>query len=215
MHGFAALVLLAAAAPIGDRFIVAYSTSRDFGNCLLDNGFDGPPDRLQWGVWNPAKKTFTEGTWAGPPCPGCGGGVPMRWVAVTPRSDGAWIVWQPDVGLGLAVYAMRVSEDGKAKDAPIKLTMEAETLTTPAAAALGDGLAFAWRNDLGQVPHGFLRVVSPDAAFLGVAPLGSGFLESLTVLGSPSRDAVLVGWSDGSTTTSRAKVARYACEPVK
>ena len=193
----------------GKGFLVAATTSAPFGMCGKDGvpGPDGVPNRLQITRVDQGVASFgDELSEVGP----------ILAVAMTARSDGAWVVWLPSGDPAAASpRASRVDESGKLVGTPFVVGAPGESGVF-AVASLGDRLAVVQRQTIDPSAPTIGVFVYDDAGPVTTAtveaPGGQFSAPELSALGSPAGDALLVAWSTASGPY-RAHVARLDCLP--
>ena len=197
-------------------FVVAYSSSRGFGECMNDDGIIGPPNRIL--------VAFVGG-------PGGGyGPLPIeieqpddivRFVRVIPHSAGAWLVYQY-AGLNAEqpppVMAVRIDEAGGVLLDPIPLLDGSQFFDEPALAGIGDQLLIAWVDafDPSGDAYIMMRVFDDAGTELTQNAYQSHAVHPrLSALGSPDGSQVLIGWSEQTgmdgAGEDQAYVARFTC----
>ena len=195
--------LVAAAAPSGAGFLIAYSSSRPYGDCAPDNLADGPPTRVQVARYE-GKLAF-------------GGEAilpsSVQTLALAPRSDGgAWAAWTTAAN---GTAASRISPAGGLSTpfSPLAGPFAIADLAGHLAVTRSfskDGFvtveAFLF-DDAGQA---LASATIPDSDF---TPDSSSF----SALASPTGDALLVAWSEAPTIQSgghmHIRLARFDCAP--
>jgi hypothetical protein len=132
----------------------------------------------------------------------------LSWVALTPRTGGAWLLTQD---LNTDGVVIRPLDAKGTPGAPICAV--ASQGTAVAAAPFGDGFALAWieSTTLNAPRHLAVGLFDASGAELGVQRLqldaATGGLPTGLVT-SPATSAVLVGWASGS---AGVHVARFGC----
>lgn len=196
-------------------FLVAYSSSRGFAECMNDDGITGLPDRIV--------VAYVGG-------PGGGYGPLLEldqpddlvlYVRLIPHSAGAWLVYQY-AGLNAEVppplMAMRIGEDGSVLLEPTELLDGTLFFGEPAVTAIGDQLMIAWLDAFD--PSGdtsiMMRVFDGEGTLLTQSFHPSFWARPrLSALGSPDGQHVLVGWSEQTgmdgAGEEQAYVARFTC----
>jgi hypothetical protein len=211
--------VVASGIPVGDGFLAAFSSDRPFGDCASPGPL-GPANRVQVARWSPSQP--------GTLLPGDELVVfpddQILQVAIVPRSDGAWVLWQV-AGTEFPnppIFWRRVDPFGK------KVGVEYSTFTPAgstggfAAGAIGDGLALAYVDSTDDPGKPSIGVGVFDGELVAVHAnvhtqfewVGTG---RLAILGAPSADRVLVAWSTGplpsSSYVTRVLVVRLDCVP--
>jgi hypothetical protein len=199
--------------PSGSGFLVAATSSVPFGKCGKGGvpGPDGVPNRVQLSRFDMGVPT------AGDEIVGFG---PILSVAMAPRADGgAWVVWLPTGDPAAAPpSAQRVDASGKLVGKPFQPGTPGES-GAYAVGALGDALVFAQLSTLDPSAPSVMITVHGDAGPLTAAsfqPPGGHFAApELSVVGSPTKDALLVAWADAppSGMAFSVHVARMTCLP--
>jgi hypothetical protein len=199
--------ILAAAAPFGEDFLVAFSSGSKFSDpgCASGSGITAA-QRLfvarvdKNGTAEIAQEILVPG-----------GTGKITSVKLVPRLDGAWLAWTHL--LNPAIQVMRLAPTGQVTAGPFEVPFSGDT-TTLSATSLGDRLALAWGVTAADMPFQIgLSVVSTPgnveakaAMNLGQQPVGRTAL-----LGSPSGKALLVSWGEQEATGSQLRLARLAC----
>jgi hypothetical protein len=204
------------AVALKEGFLVAYSSSRGFGECMNDDGMIGPPNRIL--------TAFVGG-------PGGGyGPLPVqieqpddvvRFVRVIPHSEGAWLVYQ-FAGLNAEqpppLMAMRISPDGSVLLDATPVLGGSQFYEEPAVAAIGDQLLVGWVDafDPSGDAYIMLRVLDDSGIELTQNAYPRTWVGNrLSALGSPDGSHVLIGWTEQSGTDGagedQAYVARFTC----
>ncbi|NUP13638.1 MAG: hypothetical protein HOW73_46985 [Polyangiaceae bacterium] len=196
-----------------DGFLLAFSSGRDWGTCLLDDGIPGPPTRIQ---------TERRG---GPPGVAPGADIVMpepiaELTMVQRRPEGGWVVVRTDGSTSFQpppIVGIPVDDAGFAASQPVVLVPEGATVGPIAASAFGDGLAVAWvaASPDPVAPDIGVRVFDRDGNLLAETSLSTSaaFLspnERLSLIESPSHDALLLGWSSAGAEP-KVVAARVAC----
>lgn len=217
--GCGATPIEADAAPVPTGFVFAFSSSREFDGCQLNDGADGVPGLIHVGLFTNLGLFFSQ-------LPvGFAKNDVVQFIRVIPHSGGAWLVFQY-AGLNGDPYpapppiqAMRFDEQGTVLDGPVSLDDIGNPYMEPAVGRLGDQLVIGWL-DVSEPPEELIRlvVVGDGAEVTAVTSLplpnpGSHF-SSLRLMGSPSGDQVIVGWTHyaaGEDVYTEARVARFSC----
>ncbi len=204
------------AIPAAGGFLVATATGRPFGACPLDDGIPGPATELD--VIRLDQETMTLSLAAS-----FEEIDPIAHVALAPRADGAWLVWQSTGASAESpppIQAVPLDEQGAPAGAVFSVTGSGQTTGPFAAAALGARLAVAWIDWLDpSSPTIRLDLFDEEGAFVSGASLGTSgawlYDASLALLASPDGTALLASWADESDQPPPApatvRVARFAC----
>lgn len=191
---------------VGGDVLRAFSSGRDFGTCLDDDGIPGPGVRLQTAVVGPddfivqgEERVLEE---------------PLAFVALLPRgTEGAWLVYRTDGSISFApppLLAVPLDAGGRSVGEPIALFESSLSGAPVAVAPFGAGFAAAW-IEVGESAAVSVRVFDVDGQLLGGggfdgAPIDGG--DRLSLLASDAADALLVGWTQSG---DRAYVTRLRC----
>jgi hypothetical protein len=204
--GCATTRVRADALELGDSVLRAYSSGREHGTCLNDDGVPGPGVRLQMDVVGPDdfvvpgdERILEE---------------PIAFVALLPRgSDDAWLVFRTDGSTSFApppLVAVPVDSGGRIVGEAIQLGGSSFSAPPVAVAPFGAGFAAAW-IEMGETSAVAVRIFDAN----GQALAGGGFdaeaIDSgdrLSLLASDEADALLVGWTHFG---NRVHVTRMRC----
>jgi hypothetical protein len=212
--GCATQAMVASGQPLADRALVAFSSSRTYGDCGLDDGVDSTPTHLQI-VSLEASGKATLGT-------DLTMSSEVRALATAPRSDGMWVVTDLDYSSALVagpIGAMRVDATGAVASPMLSITQTAEYEGPVAASSLADRLLFAYQPSLQTKPAGIRVELIDDTGILTTAQIAPATLlidSDMSVLGSPDGTHVLVAWADltgDGQQAGKVHVARLACVP--
>lgn len=204
--GCATTRVRADALQVGDQVLRAFSSGRDFGECLNDDDIPGPGVRLQTAVVGPddfivqvEERVFEE---------------PLAFVALLPRgTEGAWLMYRTDGSISFVpppLFAVPLDANGRGVGEPIALSDSSLSGMPVAVAPFGAGFAAAW-IEMGESAAVAVRVFDVDGQPLGgggfdAAPILGG--DRLSLLASDAADALLVGWTHAG---DRAYVTRLRC----
>ena len=199
-----------------NHFVLAMSNGLSYLGCLTDDDAPGPPRYLNVVRTDHAASDF-ELTFEADM------GVPILQVEMTPRSDGAWVVWQPEGGIQPSrVQALRVDPQGSVVAGPIDLTKDGEVFGQWAIGSVSDRLVLAYidafdpsaptvvlgfYDAVGQLLEPQLRYQPPHSDVWINWPL--------TLLGSDSELLLAfqsLGLSSNVEGSSGIFVERFACE---
>jgi hypothetical protein len=193
--------IVAAAAPIGEEFLVAFSGGGAVG---------GPGCSTTASVLFIGRVT-KQGTFAGvqqidPAMPNS----TIKSVKMVPRNDGAWLAWTDTLS---GLHVTRLDATGKLVTAPTEVLFTGN-LDTLSATSLGDRLALAWSVTAADAPAQIrVKVLSTTGnvdADLAVN-LGPPATGRTAILGSPSNTSLLLGWSEEVSPGPQIRLARLAC----
>lgn len=204
------------AVALDEGFLVAYSSSRGFGECMNDDGIVGLPSRIlvafvggPGGGYGPLPVEIEQP------------GDMVRFVRLIPHSEGAWLVYQY-AGLNAEqpppLMAMRIRPDGTVLLGATAVLDGSQFFAEPALAAIGDQLLVGWVDAFD--PNGeadiMLRVLDDGANELTQNMHHVPSVPSrLSALGSPDAMHVLIGWSEQTgmdgAGEDQAFVARFSC----
>ncbi len=200
--GCATAPVSADAVRAGDHYLVAMSSSLDFGSCPLDGYGEGPPTRIQ--VVRVSDDNSVKSV-VEPPAQGA-----VSALSMVARSDGAWLVWHVKNQL----FAARFDQQGNLVTLPNIFAAVAPG-TPFAVDRVADDLALAYVE--GDPSKPVIRVAlfnadsvnSPHLDFL-IHPDPANELPTgpLSLLGAPSGDYLLVSWEADASTGSPVVVTR-------
>ncbi len=190
--GCASDAIHADAARMPGHYLVATSSSRPFGTCLNASDGSEPADRFQVAVVPDSGQASLAWEW----------NDAVDEIALVPRSDGAWVVWQAKPNVTVApIFAARLDTDGNLLTLPNAFGEQNSALAGFAVDRVADDLALAWADAIapgGPTIHVQLfdkdAVNDPHVDFsIKVAPpeLPTG---ALSLLGSPDGQHLLVSW---------------------
>jgi hypothetical protein len=193
--------IVAAAAPFGEEFFVAFSGGGAFG---------GPGCSTTASVLFSGRVT-KQGTFEGiqeidPAMPNS----TIKSVKLVPRVDGAWLAWTDTLS---GLHIARLDPTGKLAAPPTEVSFFGD-LDTLSATSLGDRLALAWSRtpaDANAQIH--VNVVSTTGnvdADVSIN-LGGSATSRTAILGSPSNTSLLLGWSEAVSPGPQIRLARLAC----
>jgi hypothetical protein len=206
--------LTADAVPSADGYLAALSSHRPLGTCFDDNVPIGVPNKIHL-----ARVSTAGGITAGASVEGMDD---MLKVALVPRSDGAWLVWQESgasAEVPPPIMAAPVNHLGEFTAPPLPVTGAGFTYGLFEATALGDKLAVAWVDVLDPGPPTMIiQVIDEAGGYAGATGVsspsawisGTGF----SLLGSPSGDRLLAAWATfpaGGADATRIEVTRLDC----
>lgn len=194
-----------------DRYIVAFSTSREFSSCMDDDGIDGPAHDLEVGVWvdgQPAQRSARVD-------------VGSSVIQVQTVAHGEWVSVlfsaESDEN-GEWVFVQRLDRTGEAPQGVVHpVTRMDDDSDRFAAAAWGGRYAVA-KTMFNVTPPGITIELfdSPNelVASTAVIPnVDAGPRGAYSLLGSPDGSKLLVAWAGDTGPTNRIHVARLSCAP--
>lgn len=206
----------AAAIPLGDTFLAAFSNGRPFAHCLTDDLPDGPPTRLQIvtapGKFADASLVYEQEQ-------------PSSYVFqthLTAAGAGAWAAWERipfEPPFERRIQLLQLDAAGFPVNGKV-IEVGYGIVGVPfAITAVGSRLVLAtMQEEPGSAPVLAVRVLAEDGALAAELILGAddGFEldSSAALLASPAGDQLLVAWSESSAInndTRRVRVARLAC----
>jgi hypothetical protein len=204
--GCATTRVRADALQIGDQVLRAYSSGREYGTCLNDDGVPGPGVRLQTDVVGPDdfvvqgdERTLEE---------------PIAFVALLPRgSDGAWLVFRTDGSTSFApppLVAVPLDSGGRIVGERIEVGGSSNSAPPVAVAPFGAGFAAAW-IEMGETSAVAVRIFDADGEPLAGGGFNAEAIDSgdrLSLLASDDAYALLVGWTHFG---DRVHVTRLRC----
>jgi hypothetical protein len=198
----------AGAAPLGSGWMVAIANGTSFGDVACFNGGPiGPAAEIQV-VLIGDQGEFAFGD-------KLSGGPSVAHLELSPRENGAWLVWSRYSGGGPApIEAARLGEEGEILLGPIAIGGPAAPFGV---AELGGKLAVVWVDDVDPDLPAFLEGVVLDEGGAQVATFGLSsegpVLGAPRLLGSPDGRSLLMAWSEASLNGSgdRIRVARLDC----
>jgi hypothetical protein len=208
--GCATEPLQADAIPFGNGFLVALTTSRAFGTCGNDDGFDGPPTRIHLvkvRVTGKADYALMEELPVG---------QPVRNLRLVGRGhDAAWLVFQTDGG---AIEAVRLNQDGGLYSKWNAIVSEDYWMDRPAVAQLGDYVATAVIDAFDPSVSKILvqlhleESLQPALSHMLEPPYDQWPSGPLALLGAPDGRSLLLAWTGWSDSgASRTYVKRLDC----
>ncbi len=208
--GCATEPLQADAIPFGNGFLVALTTSRDFGTCGNDDGFDGPPTRIHLVKVRVTGKTDYELVEELPI------GKTVRSLRLVGRGhDAAWLVFQTDGG---AIDAVRLNQDGGLYSKWNAIVSENYWMDKPAVAQLGDHVATAVIDAFDPSVSKILvqlhleESMQPALSHMIEPPYDQWPTGPLALAGSPDGRMLMLAWTGWSdTSASRTYVKRLDC----
>lgn len=214
--GCATQPIAASAVRANDAYWIALSSSRAFGACFDDDGFTGPPTRIQVLRWADSGAVELASELAL--------GAPIADLDLVRRSDGAWLVWQTSDGLTASgVQALRLDASGAPAGAPIDLVGSGLVFSGYGVAARGNELVVGWIDALDpSAPHALLRAVGADGTPLGDGELALGpdqWVASMDLLGSEDGRYLFLSWTqsvwvfDGAPSVGPF-VTRFDCQAM-
>jgi hypothetical protein len=208
--GCATEPLQADAIPFDNGFLVALTTSRDFGTCGNDDGFDGPPTRIHLVKVRVKGKADYELMEELPV------GQSVRNLRLVGRGhDAAWLVFQTDGG---AIEAVRLNQDGGLYSKWNAIVSENYWMDRPAVAQLGDYVATAVIDAFDPSVSKILvqlhleESMQPALSHMLEPPYDQWPSGPLALLGAPDGRSLLLAWTGWSDSgASRAYVKRLDC----
>lgn len=225
--GCATAPMRAAATRLPDgRALVAFSSGRVFGDCMLDDGVTGPPSRVHVAT--------LDGTTAGPaplaPSLAEAAGDFVVDVQAAPHPSGAWVVHH-FAGANAEVQppplATRLATDGTTQAGGELLPSGGGLLGEMTIAAFGDRLVTAHVDIAGPGPGTMIVTVWSDTlvplASASLEPPTGGFFTTEHALATdPESGQILLGWTQqgtpcpecGGGTVTKGFVARLGCGPL-
>jgi hypothetical protein len=210
--GCATAPMVADATTLGDgSTVVVLANGRAFGDCLLDDGFDGPPERVQLARVVGSKVTKIAVEVISP-------GDVVSSVQIVPRGTDAWVAYRY-AGIGAEVppqaFAMRVSAAGEPVVPPRPIAPESAGVF--AIKSFHGGLAVAY-TDVSEPGPGTIIVATYDAALqptgsITVPHPGGLLAQDVALIAAPSDLDLLLGFTQHEASTTRAYLARLTCLP--
>lgn len=169
-------------------WLLVSATSQPLGPCDLDRV--GPAHVLTISRLTPSGTLLQNlDTWDEP--------AAVREVLAAVRSDGAWVAWLRD-GSTSDVWAARLDASGSFAAGPYAVTAGAAPAADGlfAISTLGDDLLVAWGMESGAIG---VRLVGDEGEALShvVLPTSGTLFDAVSVLGAPSGDAAVVGYTEG------------------
>lgn len=200
--------LVAGAAPVGEDFLVAFSSGSPFLDAACSGG---PPtknaaDRLFIARVDKLAKVEVVDE-----ITGTTGGDTILSVSVVPRLDGAWVVWTDTFDNSLRV--VRLGSSGKAVAGPFQVPFVGDPVTI-SATNLGDRLALAWSVTAADATWQVQIAVVSTAGNVDAARsinIDRPARVRTAILGSPSSTSLLVAWAQGENPGPWIRMARLAC----
>jgi hypothetical protein len=205
--GCALAPIVAAAAPLGEGFLVAFSSGSDFhdADCATGVGVTTAQRLFVLRVDKNGKAELAQEL----KVPSAGAIVTS--LKVVPRLDGAWLVWTDTGNEGL--QTVRLDPAGNVAGGPFVVPFSGDQGSI-SATALGDRLAVAWTFSPTDVsPSVQMRLIDPSGAVAveqdilvdGIAP------GRTALLGSPSGKALIVAWTGHGAVAPQVQLGRFAC----
>lgn len=174
------------------HYLVATSSSRPFGTCLNAGDGSNPADRFQVAVVPDSGQASLAWEW----------NDAVDDLALVPRSDGAWVVWQAKPNVTVApIFAARLDTDGNLLTLPNAFGKQSAALAGFAVDRVADDLALAWVDV--NVPSGptiHVQLFDQDAVNdphldFAIQPAPPQWPTGpLSLLGSPDGQHLLVSW---------------------
>jgi hypothetical protein len=179
----------AAAVPSGDGWLVAFANGASSPGCL-DPELPGPPHAIH------VVHLLDNGDYSTGAMLAQGG--PIAQIAMAPRSDGAWIIWQRASGGQIApIEAVRLDVAGEVVLGPIDVAPSASEPVSFAVDRLGDELAIAYEfaGLNARAPGIVAGRVRDDGVLVAAGSLDGPILTGPpSVIGAPSGDRILVAF---------------------
>ena len=204
--GCANPTVAAAALPNPGGWLLVSGTSQVLGPCDLD--LAGPPTTLA------VTQLDLDGEVVAP-LDALALGASVRTVAVTPRTDGAWVAWIHE-GATSEVSAVRIDALGHFVGTPFTASAGLEPASEGlfAATPLGERLLLVWGLGSGAVA---VRLVGDDGQTISQAilPTSGTLFHAVSVLGSPAGDAAVVAYTQGGLNgKSTSRLVKLVCGPT-
>ena len=197
----------AAAAPLGQGFLMAQASSEVFPACATHDGLEGSPTRLELLSVGGETPTFLDAVT---------GSDPITGVAVTPRSDGAWVFSQRQGQSKVdgSVVVQRVDPAGHFEGPSFDVVPPGHASSFQAA-AIGDGFVVAWVDS--QALSVSLTVYDGAGSHRydsSLAPPGFGPAEgTAAIVARPTGDGVVaVSLPSLDGAPARIGLLRFGCE---
>lgn len=208
--GCATTRVRADALEVGGQVLRAFSSGREYGTCLNDDGVPGPGVRLQTDVVGPddfvvqGDELVLE--------------EPIAFVALLPRgSDGAWLVLRTDGSISFApppLVAVPLDAGGRVVGERISLFESSFSAPPVTVAPFGSGIAAAW-IEMGETSSVAVRIFDAQGQPLAGGGFNAEAIDSgdrMSLLASDEADALLVGWTHFG---DRAHVTRLRCADAR
>lgn len=196
--------IVADAIGVSADYLIGYTTSREC--CLCDDGVDGPP--MMAVLMPPSISSFGPFVLKGD--------MPLRFLRLVPREDGAWWVMGRETSTGtIRVEVAMVASLGYLVVSPQVWPHEFPSAAI-AAAPLGNSLALGWMEP-GEV---HVATLSPQwnqsEAKVVDTSITTSDARQISVLSGPTGLQILLAWAGpDSEYGGRIKVARFSMECEK
>lgn len=199
--------IVAAAAPFGAEFLVAFASGSSFNDpgCASSAGITTAQRLLVVRVSKDGAVELAQ------EIKSAAKGATITAVKVVPRPDGAWLAWTDTQSQ--AVHAVRLDPTGQMTAGPFDAPFFGDAGSI-SATALGDRLAMAWSVTAGDAPAQVRISVLSTAGNLDAdvaINLDSPATGRTAILGSPSSSALLVSWAEEVSPGPQLRLARLAC----